>query len=120
MLKNYQELLVWQKAHSLVLDIYKISSRFPQEEQFGIVQQIRRAAYSVPANIAEGFERSYTKEFIRFITVAKGSLSETKYFLILSRDLGYIEQEVYFELEKDFDEIGKMLNGLINSLRKKT
>jgi len=119
MIKSFRELQVWQKAHALVLAIYTASSKFPREEQFGIIQQIRRAAYSIPANIAEGCDRKHTKEFIQFLNVAKGSLSELEYFLLLSKDLGYIQQEIYLELLDSCKEVGKMLNGLINSLNTK-
>ncbi len=118
MIKSYQDLLVWQKAHKLVLSIYKVSAQFPQEERFGIVQQLRKAAYSIPANISEGCERS-TKEFIQFTTIAKGSLNETKYFLLLAKHLGFLKQEMYSDLDKQSNEVGKMLSGLINSLRNK-
>jgi four helix bundle protein len=117
MIKKFQDLLVWQKAHELVLEIYKQTTTFPQQEQFGIIQQLRRAAYSVPSNIAEGCERSSTKELIHFINIAKGSLGEVEYFILLSKDLGYLNSELYLALEMRCREVGKMLNGMINSLR---
>jgi len=117
MAQRYQELLVWEKAHRLVLEIYKASSEFPAVEQFGIIHQLRRASYSIPANLAEGCQRHYIKEFIRFVTMARGSLAETEYFLLLSKDLGYLKEDVYSELVKSCSEIGKMLNGLFKSLK---
>lgn len=112
----FKDLLVWQKSHQFVLKIYRITLGFPQIEQFGITQQIRRAAYSIPANIAEGCERKYDKELVRFAKMAKGSLGEVEYFLLLSKDLDYINEQEYLSLEQDCNELGRMLNGLIKSL----
>lgn len=109
---KYNDLFVWKKAHKFVLDIYKITYHFPQEEKYGLIQQIRRSASSVPANIAEGYERYSKKEYI-----SRGSLSETDYHLCLAKDLGYISIAQYTELKKNLDEIGKMCNGLISSLK---
>jgi len=115
---KFRDLLVWQKSHQFVLDIYKISDQFPQVEQYSITQQLRKAAYSIPANIAEGCCRGYTAEVSRFSAIAKGSLGEVEYFLILAKDLGYLSQEDYLLLEAQCNEIGRMLNGLINSLKR--
>ena len=86
MIKGFQDLEVWRKAHKLVLEIYKLTNMFPRGEQFGIVSQLRRAAYSIPANLAEGYGRRSTKEFLQFVAIANGSAEELRYFLILSRD----------------------------------
>ncbi len=116
---NFKDLMVWQKAHQLVLEIYKITTEFPQIEQFCVTQQIRRAAYSIPANIAEGCCRGYTStETARFAAMAKGSLGEVEYFLLLSKDLGYLDEDDYQALEAKCLEIARMLNGLIKSLTK--
>ena len=115
-IRSFQDLQVWQKGHSLVLEVYRKTKDFPGEERFGLVSQIRRSAASVCANIAEGGKKS-TKEFLRFLEIADGSLEETKYHLILSRDLGYIDLESYGNLENLCNEIGRMLNALIRSLR---
>lgn len=104
--KSFQDILVWQKAHQMVLAIYKDSSQFPKEELFGLTSQIRRAAMSVPANIAEGFKRTGIKDKLRFYNIAQSSLEEVKYFLILSNDLGYIKSEI---LLSQANEVGKML-----------
>src|SRR5258708_12473332 len=93
MLKSFGEVEVWQRAHGLVLETYRLTDKFPDRERFGIVSQIRRSAASVPANIAEGFGRRTTKELLQFLTNANGSLEETRYFLILSRDLTYLKNE---------------------------
>lgn len=104
--KSFQDILVWQKAHQMVLAIYKDSSQFPKEELFGLTSQIRRAAMSVPANIAEGFKRTGIKDKLRFYNIAQSSLEEVKYFLILSNDLGYIKSVT---LLSQANEVGKML-----------
>ncbi|GAB4272194.1 MAG: hypothetical protein Kow00111_25850 [Thermincola ferriacetica] len=96
---NFRELAVWQKAHQLVLDIYKISAQFPITEQFCMTQQLRRAAYSIPANIAEGCSRGYAAELKRFTGIVRGSLGEVEYFLLLGKDLGYLSEEEYLALE---------------------
>lgn len=117
MKSSYKDLLVWQKSHQFVLNIYKISSGFPPHEQFGMTQQIRRASYSIPANIVEGCERKYKAELVRFAKIAKGSLGETEYFLLLAKDLEYIDEEVFTRMSEECNEIGRMLNGLIKSLK---
>lgn len=89
--KSFEELLVWQKAHQLVLQIYTATKTFPKEELFGVVSQIRRSAVSVPANIAEGFRRRTRADKQHFLTMAHGSLEETRYYLYLSRDLDYCQ-----------------------------
>ena len=89
---------------------------FPSAEKFGIISQLRRAAYSVPSNISEGYERNHRKEYIQFLHIAKGSLGEMETFLLLSRDLGYLKETTFLELEGKRVEIAKMLTGLVNSL----
>jgi len=112
-IKHFTDLIVWQKSHQLVLDIYKIKSGFPNEEKFGLVSQMRRAAYSIPANIAEGFKRQGAKDKIRFYNIAQGSLSEVSYFLILATDLNYTKANFRGSVE----EIEKLLAGLIRSIK---
>ena len=114
--KNFEELNVWQKAHQVVLEIYKLTKLYPDEEKFGLVSQIRRSAVSVCANMAEGYKKS-TKDFVRFLEISEGSLEETKYHLILSRDLGYCTGSQFKQLNDSAEEVGKMLNGLISKLR---
>ena len=87
--KKFEELIVWQKAHQIVLKVYKITSCFPKDELFGLTSQYRKAAVSIPANIAEGFGRSGIKDKIKFYNIAQGSLNECYYYNILSRDLRY-------------------------------
>ena len=112
-IKHFTDLIVWQKSHQLVLDIYKITSGFPNEEKFGLVSQMRRAAYSIPANIAEGFKRQGAKDKIRFYNITQGSLSEVSSFLILATDLNYTKANFRGSVE----EIEKLLAGLIRSIK---
>lgn len=113
--KRFEDLEVWKKAYKLVLDIYSITKDYPAEEKFGLISQVRRAAISIPANIAEGFKKKGIKDKANFYNIAQGSLEELRYYLILSKDLGYYEQvENLLDLTKT---VGRMLHGLIKSLQ---
>ena len=114
---RFEKLDVWQYSHELVLKIYKVTSRFPKEEKFRLGDQLRRSASSVPTNVVEGNSRAHKKEFIQFLYFAKGSLEETKYHLLLAKDLRYLKTESYDQLKADCDKIGKMLSGLVRHLR---
>jgi four helix bundle protein len=116
---HWKDLEVWQKAHSLVLEIYKLSAGFPGEERFRLTDQLCRAVVSVPANIVEGSARHSTKEYMQFLSTARGSLEETRYYLLLSRDLGYGKVEKYEQLESTSESISRMLNALLIALRKR-
>ena len=118
-IQSYRELDVWQKSMNLVEICYKITNEFPKEELYSLTNQIRRAAVSVPSNIAEGQSRWSTKEFLRFLSIAKGSLSELETQLILAQRLNYISEEKLNEILELTDEIGKMISGLRKSLIKK-
>ena len=111
---GFQDLKVWQKAHQLVLEIYKITKTFPEEEKYCLVNQIRRSSISISANIAEGYRKS-KKDFKRYLEISMASLEETKYHLILSKDLFYLNSKNFEELFGLSNEVGKMLNGLKNS-----
>jgi len=115
---NWKDLKIWQKAHALVLEVYRLTNGFPKEEVYGLTSQIRRSASSVPANIVEGQSRNTTKEYLVFLYNARGSLEETRYHLLLSKDLGYVEEGMFEALESRCEEISKMLNSLIQSLKK--
>ena len=117
--KSFEDLIVWQKAHQLTLEIYKVTKEFPKAEKFGLISQIRRSTASICANIAEGQTKS-RKDFLRFLDIARGSLEETKYHLILSRDLKYCTDEQFKMLYALSDEIGKMIYGLSQQLRRLT
>lgn len=111
---NFYRLKIWQKAHTLVLEIYKITNSFPKSELYGIISQLRRAAASIPANIVEGYSRKSKKEFIQFLYQARGSLDEVIYFLILSKDLHYISDKDFEEIINLASELMKMLNSFIS------
>jgi four helix bundle protein len=114
---NWRKLKVWQESHNLVLEIYRVTSAFPKSETYGLVNQLKRASYSIPANIVEGQSRNTTKEYLQFLYNARGSLEEVRYFLFLSFDLKFLPETSYEELEKRYESASKMLNGLIKSLR---
>ncbi len=116
-MKDYKELLVWQRAVSLATQIYRMTSAFPSAEKFGLTAQIRRAVTSVPANIAEGWAIGSTKEYIQFLFIARGSLSELETHLVVSRNLGFLQTSHLSNAQTEIEQIGKMLNGLIQSLR---
>jgi four helix bundle protein len=113
--EKFQDLEVWQKAHQLVLVVYKITQTFPNEEKFGLVSQMRRAGVSIAANIAEGFKKRGTRDKANFYNVAQGSLEELRYYFLLSKDLGYLRTND--ELMESVDTIGRMLHGLVSSVR---
>ena len=120
MLKNYKELKVWQKAYGLCLEIYRITSAFPKEERYGLTSQIRRAAVSVPSNIAEGYGSKTSREYIQALYVAYGSNCELETQILISGDLGYIRACDLEILQRDIGEVERMLKGLISALEKKT
>jgi len=114
---GFKSLKVWQKAYELALEIYKTTATFPKNELYGVSSQIQRAAISISANIAEGYERQHRKEYIHFLMIAKGSLGEVETFLMFAKDLGYIQEDKFQELDNLRQEVGKLLRGLINSLK---
>lgn len=114
--KSFEELLVWQKAHSLVLQIYKISQAFPSEEIFGLTSQLRRSAASITSNIAEGYGRVGKKDKQRFYNMSMGSVRELQNQSILIRDLKYINMDQFTEINKKALEIAKMLSKYIKTL----
>jgi four helix bundle protein len=105
--RSFQNLLVWQKAHALVLAIYRLTAVFPKQETYGLVPQMRRAAVSVPANIAQGFRRRSKQEKAQFLNMAEASLEETRYFLILARDLEYADTAQSLTA---LEEVSRLLN----------
>ncbi|NGZ59751.1 MAG: four helix bundle protein [Nitrospira sp. LK265] len=119
-LKSYQDLEVWKKSIDLAEMVYRISTQFPTEEKFGLTGQIRRAAVSVPANIAEGAARKGTREFLQFLSVASGSLAETETFLILAERLHMLTPEQTHPVQQQAADVGRMLNGLKRSLPSKS
>jgi four helix bundle protein len=111
--KTFQDLIVWQKAHALVLAVYKVTEVFPTKEMYGLTSQFRRAAVSVPANIAEGFRKNGKPDKYRFMNIAQGSLEECRYYSILAKDLGYTASE---ELLPQLEEVSKLLNAYSKAL----
>jgi len=114
--KGFQSLKTWQKAYDLTLHTYMLTKSFPKEETYGIVAQLQRAAVSVSANIAEGYERQHRKEYLQFLFIAKGSLGETETYLLLARDLGYMTPTEYSIVDEKRKETSKLLRGLIKFL----
>lgn len=116
-MQDYRKLTVWNRSHQLVLDLYKKVNQFPREEQFGLISQIKRASSSIPANIAEGCGRNSNKDFAQFLNIALGSLNEVTYFVLLAKDLEYINIEEYSKLTDECNEIKAMLIVLIKKIR---
>ena len=117
-MRNYNNILAWQKSDDLVVSIYESTRIFPKEEIYSLTSQIRRAAYSVPSNIAEGASRSSQKDYLHFLFIARGSLAETTYFLHLSRRLGGLSDERHGRLAEQADEASRVLTGLIGAVEK--
>ena len=111
-MQRFQDLKVWQRSHALVLEIYRLTEGFPASERFGITSQLRRAAVSVPTNIAEGTKRLGSQDYVRFINIAEGSLAETEYLILLSRDLKYLTPEAAAGPLAEIAEIARMMNAL--------
>jgi len=114
--KNYQELIVWQKAMDLVEEVYRASKSFPREEIYALTSQIRRAAVSVPSNIAEGQGRRTTSDFLRHLSIAYGSLREVETQILIAGRLQYVRATSVEQVMLSAGEVGRLLNGLMNSL----
>jgi len=114
--RSYRDLEVWQRSYTLALDIYRQTQSFPAQERFGLVSQLRRAAVSVPANIAEGNVRRHRQEYVQFLHIAQGSAAEMDTLLRVSKDLGYLKDVVYTSLGQELEVIGRMLTRLIAAL----
>jgi four helix bundle protein len=115
-MKTVEELDVFKLSHSLSLEIFKITKTFPEEEKFGLISQMRRAAYSVPMSLMEGAHRLSSKEYRQFAGISKGSTGEVKYQLLLCRDLKYISDDHYSELISKYERVSQMLTKLVKSL----
>mgnify|MGYP001557899682 FL=1 len=113
---SIEDLDVFKKSHKIAVEIYEITKAFPQDEKFALVSQMRRAAYSIPSNLMEGGHRLNKKEYRQFAGIAKGSAGELKYFLLLSKDLGYIPERKFLVLREKAEEVSRMLGGLVKSL----
>ncbi len=119
-MRNYRDLRVWDEAHRLTLAIYQVTASFPREERFGLTSQIRRASVSIAANLAEGCGRRSDGEMSRFVQIAMGSGSELSYHLLLSRDLKFLPQEQYADLNPRLERVMKMLSALASKMKKGT
>jgi four helix bundle protein len=118
-LKSYKELVVWQKAYGLCLDVYRATRRFPKDELYGLTSQLRRAAASVPSNIAEGYGRHSTADYIRSLRIAYASLCEVETQLLLARDLSYLSGSDHAKLSDSLGDVERLLQALIRSLVRK-
>jgi len=116
-MRKIYEYDVFQLSHNLVIEMYKVTKTFPKEELFNLISQMRRSSYSIPTNLVEGAGRSSGKEFGRFIDIAIGSCDEVRYQLFLSRDLGYINEEKYKELDYKYEKVKMMLCKLISRIK---
>lgn len=114
--RRYQSIKAWQLADHLAVAIYEVTKTFPGEERYGLVSQMRRASVSVAANIVEGSSRSSRKEYLQFLSVSRGSLSELRYFLHLSNRLGYLKEEKCLQLDELCDEVARVSYGLMRSI----
>jgi four helix bundle protein len=115
-MKKVEELDVFKLSHSLTLEIFKLTKAFPEKEKFGLISQMRRAAYSIPMNLMEGAHRLGPREYRQFVSIAKGSAGEIKYQLLLVKDLGYMSGEQYSNLRTDYERVSQMLTKLARSL----
>jgi four helix bundle protein len=118
---SFTDLQIWQQAHTFVLAVYKVSDNFPKSELFGLISQFRRAAVSIAANIAEGYKKTGKADKLRFFNIAQGSLEECRYYIILSKDLNYIEIQTNTELVTKIEGVSKLLNAycqkIVNDLK---
>jgi len=114
--KTFKGLIVWQKAHMLTLEVYKVTKNYPKEEVYALTSQIRRASVSIAANIAEGYKKKTTASKLNFLNISEGSLEEVKYYILLSKDLDYINTNKANELDNLADEVGRLINGYYKSV----
>ncbi len=119
MLKSFKELNVWQKSYELCLNLYSVTAKFPNEEKYGLTSQIRRSAVSIPSNIAEGYGRKTTVDYIRMLYIAYGSVCELETQVLLAGDLGFIERRTMDPIKTGIGDIERMLKALIRSLENK-
>ena len=117
-MKSYKDLIVWQKSMKLVSEIYSVTRSFPEEEKFGLVSQMRPSAVSIPSNIAEGYGRGSKVEYARYVKISRGSMYELDTQVEIAKTQDFINIEHYKHLMGNLEEIGKMLNGLVNALQK--
>ena len=117
-MQNYRDIRAWQYAHRVVLRVYAVTETFPASERFGLVSQMRRAAVSVPANIAEGSKRLFKRDYVRFLNVAEASLREVDYYLVLARDLRFVDAQAIAELLGQVEEAARLLAGFRRTVQR--
>lgn len=117
MTQSFKEIIAWQKAHVFVVLVYKITSTFPAYEKFGLCSQFQRAAVSIAANIAEGYRKDGMSDKLRFLNISQGSLEECRYYILLSKDLNYINIEIYNHLNTSIEETSKLLNAYYKGIK---
>lgn len=119
-IRNFKDLAIWKRSIGLAKEIYLISETFPKTELYGLTNQLRRAVISIPSNIAEGHRRKYTKEFSQFLHIALGSLAEVDTLLVLAIELKFTQQDKTHPLQKEIEELSKMINALLSKLKSRT
>ena len=119
-MRDFHGLVVWQKSHALTLDLYRLTKRFPDDERFGLVSQLRRCAASIPANLAEGCGRGSEQDLGRFVHMAMGSATEVEYHILLAKDLQYLSEEEFVTITASVQEVKRMLASLLRAVREQT
>ena len=117
MTQSFKEVIAWQKAHAFVIQVYCVTRTFPGEERYGLCSQFQRAAVSIPANIAEGYRKDGMADTLRFLNIAQGSLEECRYYILLSKDLNYINEQIYNCLNTSIEETSRLLNAYYRGIR---
>lgn len=117
MTQSFKEVIAWQKAHEFVVMVYEATKQYPSSERFGLCSQFQRAAVSIPANIAEGYRRDGMNDKLRFLNIAQGSLEECRYYILLSKDLQYIDIETYNSMNSAIEETSRLLNAYYKSIK---
>jgi len=118
--KNFTDLNAWKEAHKFVLGLYELTKKFPEDEKYGLISQLRKAAVSITSNIAEGFSRYYFKDKVRFYYMSRGSASEVQNLLIIAKDLDYYDKKLFDALFEHSGRVQSLINGLINSISRQT
>jgi four helix bundle protein len=116
---TYKDLIAWQKSIALVTDVYSLTKKFPIDERYGLVSQLNKAVISVPSNIAEGWGRELSKNYLQFLRIARGSLMEVETMVLISKNLNFISEKEFIETQNKIEEVGKILQGLIKSINQK-
>jgi len=117
--RSFKDIVAWQKAHTFIINVYHTTKDFPNFERFGLCSQFQRAAVSIAANIAEGYRRSSEQEKLRFLNISQGSLEECRYYILLSKDLNYIDTVKYDKLNAQIEDTSRLLNAYYNTIRGK-